>query len=433
MPARKASWAWTPVFNYLQHDRHAQAAKKFVPTDQLNIVPKITLIGETTGANCETCHHTYDDKQKALIYQKNSENSCRACHKTADDKNARSMKKAAHAACIGCHMKLAAKVKAAAVKQGRTQLSEHENKRFGPFECQGCHEKHKTLTPDEIKKVPRLVRGQKDVMDVSMFKEPDKDFKLIKMKLVPFNHKIHETTGQFCSSCHHYSIEKCSGCHTAEGDPKKGGGVSYEEAYHRVSGKQSCLGCHNFAKQDKNCAGCHQRQTTAQTLPAVACAVCHRGPSEGKLVEAPLLPVQFDKEKVPEKVLIKTLEKDYKPADMQHQKMIKKLTLISNENSLARFFHAAEEQALCYGCHHQGKIAAANKFPDCSACHKRLPDPKNPAKPVIMAAFHQQCVGCHKAMGQKPAPLDCDKCHPEKGQAKADQTAVLLRRIPEQP
>ena len=116
---------------------------------------------------------------------------------------------------------------------------------------------------------------------------------------------------------------------------------------------------------------------------------------------------------------------------MQHQKMIKKLTIISNENSLARFFHGAEDQALCYGCHHRGRIAATNKFPDCGSCHKKVFDPKDPGKPLLMAAFHQQCVGCHQVMGQKPKPLDCDKCHPEKGLVKAEQAAVLFRRITE--
>jgi hypothetical protein len=142
-------------------------------------------------------------------------------------------------------------------------------------------------------------------------------------------------------------------------------------------------------------------------------------------------PLEFDKEKVPEKVNIKVLEKEFKPAEMPHQKIIKSLTAISNDNSLARFFHAAKDETLCYGCHHNTPQVAARKFPGCEACHSRPFSREEPGRPGLMAAFHQQCAGCHKAMGQKPQSLDCKKCHAPKDAAKTLQTTIPLRGIPE--
>jgi hypothetical protein len=428
---KPVAWAWSPIFNYLRHSKHLQAAEKFDPAEKLKVADKMEVLGEVTGKKCEVCHHTYDEVQKKLIYKKDSENSCRACHKAQDEKNARSMKKVAHSACVGCHMKLAEKVKKEATAQGRAELTEQEKKSFGPFECKGCHGEHKILKPDEIKEIPRLVRGQKDIIDISLFQDPNKDAKLVRMKLVPFNHKTHESTGQFCSSCHHHSLEKCSNCHTRTGDPKKGGGISFERAFHEVAAGQSCLGCHNVAKEDNKCAGCHQQRAVSLVSSQSSCTVCHRGPSEGKLLEVAPLPLEFDKEKVPEKALIKVLEKEFKPADMPHQKIIKKLTVISNESSLARVFHAAKDQALCYGCHHNSQVSATNKFPDCGACHTRPFEPRDPGKPGMMAAYHQQCMGCHKVMDQKPKALECDKCHPAKEATKTAEVKIPLRGIPE--
>jgi hypothetical protein len=123
----------------------------------------------------------------------------------------------------------------------------------------------------------------------------------------------------------------------------------------------------------------------------------------------------FDKEKVPEKVEIKEVANQYKPSEMPHQKIIKKLTTISNENTMARTFHAAwGDEALCAGCHHMTEKSAAKKIPKCIVCHGLPFDPKEPGRPGIVGAYHRQCMGCHKTMGQKPQPLECAKCHAEK-------------------
>lgn len=435
--AKSVTWAWSPVFNYARHAKHVQAAEKFVPADNLNVAPRVEIIGETAGKNCQTCHHLYDEKQKTLIYKKDSENSCRACHKVRDEKNARSMKQVAHSACIGCHTKVAERVRTELARAGRTELTEQDKKKFGPLECKGCHGEHKELTPDEISKTPRLVRGQKDMIDLSLVVTEEGAAPAgqlvvagltpqVRMKAVPFNHKSHEPRAQFCNTCHHHSLEKCVNCHTPTGDPKKGAGVSYERAFHRAEARQACAGCHAAAKQEAKCAGCHR--SMSNEITAAACVGCHRGPSDGKAVEIPPAPLFQDKEKVPEKLQIKVLEKEYKPAEFPHLKIVNKLVTISNESSLARWFHSIRDQALCAGCHHRSELQQASvKVPKCSTCHNRPFDPNALGRPGLLGGYHRQCTGCHETMKQKPAALECVKCHPAK---EVVQTAGLIPPVP---
>jgi hypothetical protein len=432
----QVSWAWNPTFDYARHNKHVSALNKMDKTETTGIAKNVELVGEVTGKKCELCHHNYDATQKKLIYQKNTENSCRACHKDNDEKNARSMKKVAHAACIECHMKLAEKAKSRPAQQGKAPTAPPVEKLYGPVECKGCHGEHKKLKPDEIVTIPRLDRGQKDMIDLALAADEKaeatpKDSVISaatqsRMKAVPFNHKAHEPRAQFCDTCHHHSLEKCSSCHTPSGDPK-GKGVSYEQAFHRARGKQACVACHETAKAETKCAGCHQWMNAG--LPSSSCAVCHRGPSHGQSIDVNPAPPYEDKEKVPEKVQIKVLAKEFKPAEFAHLKIVNKLVAISNESSLALRFHAAKDQTLCAGCHHRGDLQqAAAKAPKCVSCHNRSFDPVSLSKPGIMAAYHRQCMGCHTAMKQKPASLDCDKCHAAK---EGDLKAGLMRTISE--
>lgn len=379
----EVSWSWKPVFDYKRHNKHVVALDK----------------------KCDTCHHIYDKKTKKLVYKKDTENSCRACHKDKAEGNARSFSAVAHADCIGCHMKRA--------KQGM--------KKNGPFDCKGCHGTHKELKPEEIKKIPRLVRGQKDVVDVSL----KKGDKAATMKVVPFNHKAHEPRTQFCSTCHHYSMEKCSNCHPVTGDAKKGGGVTFEQAFHDLRAKQACVGCHNAVKAESQCAGCHQWFPDTK-VSQVSCPICHRGTTDGKPVDAEPIPLDANPRKVKEKLEIKTIAREYKPATLPHQKIVKKLREISNKNSLARVFHAGYgAETLCRGCHHRTQTEAAmeNAMPKCSSCHGEPFKPGELGKPGLMGAYHQQCIGCHETMKIKPRALQCEKCHPSK-----KKSPVVMRR-----
>jgi hypothetical protein len=434
------AWAWAPLFNYARHNKHVDVTRQSRLIAQLNVASKVETVGEITAENktCLVCHHTYEEKPKKLVYKKDTENSCRACHKASDEKNARSMRQAAHAACIGCHMKLAEEASRQPASQPAAGTADQAKKPFGPFECWGCHGVHKELAPEEIVKIPRLVRGQKDLMDLSLAAAEEAGAPGVKagqparvspvrMKVVPFNHKAHEPRAEFCNACHHHSLEKCINCHTPVGADNKGGGVSYERVFHSVGSKQSCVGCHSVAKQDKKCAGCHQWMPNG--MASSSCAVCHRGPSDGKVPDVAPAPLFIDKEKVPEKLRIKALEKEFKPAEIPHLQIVNKLVTICNQSSLARLFHAAKEQALCSGCHHGSELQqAAVKAPKCSTCHNRSFAPDALSRPGLLAAYHRQCMGCHQAMKQKPAALECVKCHQAKDGV---QTAGLIPPVAE--
>ena len=102
------------------------------------------------------------------------------------------------------------------------------------------------------------------------------------MKLVPYNHKAHEPRAQFCNTCHHHSLEKCSNCHTPQGDPKKGGGVTFERAFHKATAQQACVGCHDTAKARHRNARGVIKVDSATEAPKSSCHVCHRGSVRGQ-------------------------------------------------------------------------------------------------------------------------------------------------------
>jgi DnaJ-class molecular chaperone len=83
-----------------------------------------------------------------------------------------------------------------------------------------------------------------------------------------------------------------------------------------------------------------------------------------------------------------------------------------NKNKLANYFHH-EEGTVCQGCHHNSP--AAKEPPKCVSCHGKPFNAKDPFKPGLMAAYHRQCMECHKAMGiKKPVSTDCTACHQKK-------------------
>ena len=102
------------------------------------------------------------------------------------------------------------------------------------------------------------LKSDKDIPSHDIQTVAGQDASSPRMKLVPYNHKAHEPRAQFCNSCHHNSLEKCSNCHTPQGDTKKGGGVTFERAFHKATAQQACVGCHDTAKQDTKCQGCHK-------------------------------------------------------------------------------------------------------------------------------------------------------------------------------
>ncbi len=65
----------------------------------------------------------------------------------------------------------------------------------------------------------------------------------------------------------------------------------------------------------------------------------------------------------------------------------------------------------CASCHHQQTEVEGT--PPCRECHgTALNDTKVPG---LKAAYHRQCMGCHREYGS--GPLACEACHPLRGTA----------------
>lgn len=94
---------------------------------------------------------------------------------------------------------------------------------------------------------------------------------------------------------------------------------------------------------------------------------------------------------------------------------------IANIYGPAEFTHKGhlEYAGSCTKCHHH---SPADEFPACSECHasrKILTPPKDQngvrdddKMPSLKAAYHQQCMNCHKEMDS--GPMGCTDCHAKK-------------------
>jgi hypothetical protein len=357
---------------------------------------------------CEVCHHQFDPVAKKLVYVKGKEDDCRYCHleKTVD--NVISLRLTAHTQCIDCHRKRLA-----------------ENKDAGPAFCGGCHDAGLQAKIQKLKDIPRLMRGQPDVTIIQAVKSGgEKVAPFTRMNVVPFNHIGHETYSSTCRACHHSSMEACGKCHTLQGS-KDGKFVNLQTAMHRVNAQASCLGCHDGFQADKRCAGCHASMPRRDPPDLAGCVSCHMPKpaaatpqTEPKAMAAMLLedrkPVTatFADEDIPETVEIKGLSKQYEPAKLPHRKIVQTLVKNLKDSKLAGYFHR-DPGTICQGCHHNSPVA--KKPPACASCHGQAFDGRNLFKPGLQAAYHLQCMECHKDMGlEKPVATNCTGCHKEK-------------------
>ena len=361
---------------------------------------------------CETCHHEYDEATKKLVYVKEQEGTCRYCHKAQTEENRISMRLASHLSCIECHQKTMAK-----------------NKIAGPVHCGGCHDLSEQQKIERVNPVPRMERKQPDVIFVKS-SNPEINEKDRRINRVPFDHKRHETYSSTCRVCHHAAMSACAACHTQSGK-KEGKGVKLAEAMHQIGTETSCMGCHQLQqRRHSSCAGCHVSIPANRQRSEAECLTCHMPPlteeaqtaaagqSGTDPFAAELLasrtPVTdtYGDEDVPEKVIINVLVDQYEPVELPHRKIVRTLVKNIRESKLAAYYHR-EEGTLCQGCHHNSPVS--KKPPQCASCHGKPFDEKQPERPGLKAAYHQQCMTCHEAMGiEKPAAVDCVGCHKER-------------------
>jgi hypothetical protein len=219
-------------------------------------------------------------------------------------------------------------------------------------------------------------------------------------------------------------MDACVKCHTLQG-AKEGKFVKLETAMHRLEAQASCMGCHEIAQRDKRCAGCHASEARKDPQDLSACGSCHMPkpeaatpPLDDKAVAAMMLEARrpagatYPQADIPETVMIKPLSRQYEPVKLPHRKIVLTLANGVKDSKLAGYFHR-EPGTVCQGCHHHSP--AAKKPPACASCHGKPFDERGLSKPGLMAAYHIQCMECHKQMGiEKPVATHCTGCHKEK-------------------
>ncbi|MCP4716941.1 MAG: cytochrome c3 family protein [Deltaproteobacteria bacterium] len=351
-------------FDYYLHDKHDKALEQ----------------------KCELCHYL-SPKAKKKLRSEGKEPACRDWLREIDEKASLTERETAHPICLNCHLE-----------------RKEEKKDTGPFNCKDCHTGI-TRTAESMRDIPRAKCEQEETILVQFKKDA-------RMKGAAFDHKGHQESTQSCQQCHHDTLRACKECHTPEGS-EEGDFVTLSEAYHTDDSPWSCIGCHAQEKAQPDCAGCHHLINSSQS--DTACRTCHSG-SLDSLTTAKKLPdpqALYPEDLEPE-LKINSIEETYQQADFPHDKIVKALVKISDDNSLARYFHT-KPTTVCAGCHHFGPLEAKTKPARCRDCHTARKEPIQ-APPALLGAYHQQCLGCHKQMDlpEKQAPQECEGCHAEK-------------------
>lgn len=360
--------------------------------------------------DCSLCHHTYDleeqNKELALVYEPGSEQSCSYCHDLSKKKgpelskfveiNKRSglnLQRASHHLCLNCHVK-----------------NKSEGKSKSPIRCNECHNgKYRTL--EELRDTPRPDVGQ-----------PKRVFILSeegKMKGVPFKHDFHEGKTRSCRSCHHETLKPCNSCHDMKGK-EEGGFVNLLTAYHSLSSKLSCQGCHRGVVEDKKeCMGCHYliAPVKAEIGKIDTCQRCHTGKKAEEEFST-----MFEETKsklslpqIKEEVVIRHIEREFEPVKMPHGRIVRKLNELISKNRISTYFHG-NINTLCRGCHHKSNLASelsSEKPPLCINCHSVSFSSNEKVRPRLEAAYHGMCIRCHEIL-KLSSPKKCTDCHERK-------------------
>ncbi len=94
-----------------------------------------------------------------------------------------------------------------------------------------------------------------------------------------------------------------------------------------------------------------------------------------------------------------------------------------------RFMHLKHAAVIgdCTKCHHyRPEDPNAPEIVKCSACHQKPFNPDMPERPGLKAAYHRQCMECHKTVDK--GPVDCIGCH---GKNVPDHSKLV--KLPDHP
>jgi hypothetical protein len=145
-----------------------------------------------------------------------------------------------------------------------------------------------------------------------------------------------------------------------------------------------------------------QHPTTGVTMPDVPCSSCHtceKPTSENPCLRACTratpagISEELSRKHGPDVVILNELEDLYLPVPFDHKG------------------HAAMAEMTrgCAVCHHYSPEGVAQ--PACKSCHEVSPLREDMRKPSLKAAYHRQCLSCHREWSHETA---CEICHPPK-------------------
>ncbi len=351
-------------FDYLLHDKHDKAMEE----------------------KCENCHFLSDKRKKELEIQE-KEPECKDWLTEIPEDQKYNDKEYAHRTCINCHLQ-----------------KKDDNKDAGPVSCKECHLAEQRSIEDLVE-IKRIECEQEDKILINL----DND---TRMKAVPFNHESHQQNTRSCQECHHDTIQACNVCHTPEGI-EEGDNITLAESYHSESSTFACIGCHENEKNKPECAGCHHLLDTG--LVKSACKTCHSGALENLDKKVPKVELEaLFPDDIKKDMEIDIIKDEYELSKFPHDKIVSKLAQISDDSTLASYFHT-DQMTLCSGCHHLTPIIKKAQVSQCRTCHTVRKEPTE-AIPALLGAYHQQCLGCHKQMDrpEEEMPQDCAGCHEEK-------------------
>jgi len=135
------------------------------------------------------------------------------------------------------------------------------------------------------------------------------------------------------------------------------------------------------------CTFCHMCADPSQRYPCLR--TCPRTSAEA-------IGKKMSRKHAPEVVVLDELEELYQPVPFDHQ----------------GHAHMAEMTTGCAVCHHY--TTEGTEVPACKNCHEVGPQREDLRKPSLKAAYHRQCMGCHREWS---GGTQCAACHPPKEEA----------------
>ncbi len=158
-----------------------------------------------------------------------------------------------------------------------------------------------------------------------------------------------------------------------------------------------------------------QNKINKNHLPVgLTCKTCHscevptrRDPCLNSCPRTEMTTINQTPEESPEIEILKELSKQYSPVVFLHR-------------AHARM---SEISGGCQICHHYNTIGSIQP---CINCHQTKRKRTNINKPDLEAAYHQQCINCHRAWSHT---IDCTSCHALKNANESETINSSIKKM----